>query len=52
MSEKSEKSNPYDMDTANFDADKYLQKLLQTCSLKQIMDIEDNVVKDTQTLHR
>lgn len=29
MSDKS--ANPYDMDSANFDADKYLQKLLKVC---------------------
>ncbi|CRL05073.1 CLUMA_CG018027, isoform A [Clunio marinus] len=49
MSEKSE--NPYDMDSASFDADKYLQKLLKTCNLKQIMDTEAMIVKETQTLH-
>lgn len=33
MSEKLEKpGNPYDMDSSSFDADKYLQKLLQVRS--------------------
>ncbi|KAG5671805.1 hypothetical protein PVAND_001980 [Polypedilum vanderplanki] len=48
MAEKPE--NPYDMNSASFDADKYLQKLLKTCNLKQIMDTEAIIVKDTQTL--
>ncbi|XP_064542617.1 vacuolar protein sorting-associated protein 51 homolog [Drosophila montana] len=46
-----EKDNPFDMDSSSFDADRYLEKLLKDCSLKQIMDTEAAVVKDTQTLH-
>lgn len=49
MEEKS--SNAYDMDGTSFDSDRYLQKLLKECSLKQIMDVEATIVKDTQTLH-
>ncbi|XP_053685419.1 vacuolar protein sorting-associated protein 51 homolog [Sabethes cyaneus] len=49
MSEKS--TNPYDMDSASFDPDRYLQKLLKECSLKQIMDTEAAIVRQTQTLH-
>ncbi|XP_032572487.1 vacuolar protein sorting-associated protein 51 homolog isoform X2 [Drosophila sechellia] len=45
------KSNPFDMDSSSFDAEKYLERLLKDCSLKQIMDTEAAVVKDTQTLH-
>ncbi|XP_043642189.1 vacuolar protein sorting-associated protein 51 homolog [Drosophila teissieri] len=45
------KANPFDMDSSNFDAEKYLERLLKDCSLKQIMDTEAAVVKDTQTLH-
>uniref|UniRef100_A0A182XN22 Vacuolar protein sorting-associated protein 51 homolog n=1 Tax=Anopheles quadriannulatus TaxID=34691 RepID=A0A182XN22_ANOQN len=44
-------SNPYDMDGSSFDADRYLQKLLKECSLKQIMDTEATIVRQTQTLH-
>ncbi|XP_055624234.1 vacuolar protein sorting-associated protein 51 homolog [Toxorhynchites rutilus septentrionalis] len=43
--------NPYDMDSAGFDPDRYLQKLLKECSLKQIMDTETVIVRQTQTLH-
>ncbi|KNC31837.1 putative vacuolar protein sorting-associated protein 51 [Lucilia cuprina] len=43
--------NPYDMDSTTFDAEKYLERLLKDCTLKQIMDTEAAVVKDTQTLH-
>ncbi|EDW02177.1 vacuolar protein sorting-associated protein 51 homolog [Drosophila grimshawi] len=46
-----EKENPFDMDTSSFDSDRYLERLLKDCSLKQIMDTEAAVVKDTQTLH-
>ncbi|XP_052862525.1 vacuolar protein sorting-associated protein 51 homolog isoform X2 [Anopheles cruzii] len=49
MGEKS--GNPYDMDGPAFDADRYLQKLLKECSLKQIMDTEAGIVRQTQTLH-
>uniref|UniRef100_A0A1Q3F808 Vacuolar protein sorting-associated protein 51 homolog n=1 Tax=Culex tarsalis TaxID=7177 RepID=A0A1Q3F808_CULTA len=49
MSEKS--TNPYDMDSPCFDPDRYLQKLLKECSLKQIMDTESTIVRQTQTLH-
>uniref|UniRef100_A0AAG5D9Y8 Vacuolar protein sorting-associated protein 51 homolog n=1 Tax=Anopheles atroparvus TaxID=41427 RepID=A0AAG5D9Y8_ANOAO len=49
MGEKS--GNPYDMDGPSFDADRYLQKLLKECSLKQIMDTEAGIVRQTQTLH-
>ncbi|XP_039969339.1 vacuolar protein sorting-associated protein 51 homolog isoform X2 [Bactrocera neohumeralis] len=44
-------SNPYDMDSSAFDSEKYLEKLLKDCTLKQIMDTETAVIKDTQTLH-
>ncbi|KAH8407667.1 hypothetical protein KR222_010131, partial [Zaprionus bogoriensis] len=46
-----ESDNPFDMDSSSFDADRYLEKLLKEYSLKQIMDTEAAVVKDTQTLH-
>uniref|UniRef100_A0A182Y152 Vacuolar protein sorting-associated protein 51 homolog n=1 Tax=Anopheles stephensi TaxID=30069 RepID=A0A182Y152_ANOST len=49
MGDKS--GNPYDMDGSSFDADRYLQKLLKECSLKQIMDTEAAIVRQTQTLH-
>ncbi|ETN59216.1 Protein fat-free [Anopheles darlingi] len=49
MGEKS--ASPYDMDGPSFDADRYLQKLLKECSLKQIMDTEAAIVRQTQTLH-
>ncbi|XP_052898939.1 vacuolar protein sorting-associated protein 51 homolog isoform X2 [Anopheles moucheti] len=49
MGDKS--GNPYDMDGSSFDADRYLQKLLKECSLKQIMDTEAGIVRQTQTLH-
>uniref|UniRef100_A0A1I8N667 Vacuolar protein sorting-associated protein 51 homolog n=2 Tax=Musca domestica TaxID=7370 RepID=A0A1I8N667_MUSDO len=45
------KHSPYDMDTTAFDSEVYLEKLLKDYSLKQIMDTEAAVVKDTQTLH-
>uniref|UniRef100_A0A6B2EL55 Vacuolar protein sorting-associated protein 51 homolog n=1 Tax=Phlebotomus kandelakii TaxID=1109342 RepID=A0A6B2EL55_9DIPT len=44
-------SNPYNMDGSNFDADRYLEKLLKDSSLREIMDTEAKIVKETQTLH-
>ncbi|KAH8401084.1 hypothetical protein KR009_003009 [Drosophila setifemur] len=44
-------ASPFDMDASSFDAEKYLERLLKDCSLRQIMDTEAAVVKDTQTLH-
>ncbi|XP_001360415.2 vacuolar protein sorting-associated protein 51 homolog [Drosophila pseudoobscura] len=44
-------ASPFDMDSSSFDAEKYLERLLKDCSLRQIMDTEAAVVKDTQTLH-
>lgn len=49
MTEKT--GSPFDMDSTNFESDRYLEKLLKECTLKQIMDTEALVVKDTQTLH-
>lgn len=43
--------NPYDMDSTNFESEKYLDKLLKEYTLKQIMDTEAGIIKDTQTLH-
>ncbi|XP_037947713.1 vacuolar protein sorting-associated protein 51 homolog isoform X2 [Teleopsis dalmanni] len=43
--------DPYDMDSNSFDAEKYLERLLKEHTLKEIMDTEAAVVKDTQTLH-
>lgn len=43
--------SPYDLDATSFDPDQYLNKLLKECTLKQIMDVEAVVVKETQTLH-
>lgn len=39
------------MDTTSFDSDKFLNKLLKEMTLKEIMDTEACVVKETQTLH-
>ncbi|KAG8233342.1 hypothetical protein J437_LFUL010892 [Ladona fulva] len=44
-------ANPYDIDGPSFKPDDFFQKLLKECSLKQIMDKENEVIKDTQTLH-
>ncbi|RZC32351.1 vacuolar protein sorting-associated protein 51 -like [Asbolus verrucosus] len=49
MSER--KSNPLDLNSANFNPNLYLDKLFKESNLKQIMDHESDIVKDTQTLH-
>ncbi|XP_071440751.1 vacuolar protein sorting-associated protein 51 homolog [Hetaerina americana] len=43
--------SPYDIDGQGFKPDDYFQKLLKECSLKQIMDKENEIIKDTQALH-
>ncbi|KAJ8917819.1 hypothetical protein NQ315_010728 [Exocentrus adspersus] len=45
------KSNPLDINGPSFNPDMYLEKLFKECTLKQIMDHENEIVKDTQTLH-
>ncbi|XP_066581600.1 vacuolar protein sorting-associated protein 51 homolog [Prorops nasuta] len=44
-------NNPYDINGQHFNPDMYFQKLLKECTLKQIMDCEAEIVKNTQTLH-
>lgn len=43
--------NIYDMDDPNFDADAYVNKVLKDCSLKDVMNVETTVIRDTQSLH-
>ncbi|XP_039285444.1 vacuolar protein sorting-associated protein 51 homolog [Nilaparvata lugens] len=43
--------NPYDINGTYFNPDMYLQKILKESSLKQVMDKETEVVRDTQSLH-
>ncbi|KAJ8968155.1 hypothetical protein NQ314_002412 [Rhamnusium bicolor] len=49
MAEK--KFNPLDINGPNFSPNLYLDKLFKECTLRQIMDHENEVIKDTQTLH-
>ncbi|KZC08603.1 Protein fat-free like protein [Dufourea novaeangliae] len=44
-------NNPYDINGQHFNPDMYFQKLLKECTLKQIMDHEAEIIKNTQTLH-
>ncbi|XP_078053605.1 vacuolar protein sorting 51 [Augochlora pura] len=44
-------SNPYDINGQHFNPDMYFQKMLKECTLKQIMDHESEIVRNTQTLH-
>lgn len=44
-------NNPYDINGQHFNPDMYFQKLLKECTLKQIMDHEADVIKNTQILH-
>ncbi|XP_012281352.1 vacuolar protein sorting-associated protein 51 homolog [Orussus abietinus] len=43
--------NPYDINGPHFNPDMYLQRMLKECSLKQIMDNEAEIVRNTQILH-
>ncbi|XP_066151161.1 vacuolar protein sorting-associated protein 51 homolog [Euwallacea fornicatus] len=49
MAEKN--SNPLDLNGSNFNPNLYLDRLFRESTLRQIMDHETEVVKDTQTLH-
>ncbi|XP_012224448.1 vacuolar protein sorting-associated protein 51 homolog [Linepithema humile] len=44
-------NNPYDINGQHFDSNMYFQKLLKECTLKQIMDHEAEIIKNTQTLN-
>ena len=44
-------NNPYDINGQHFNPDMYFHKLLKECTLKQIMDHEAEIIKNTQTLH-
>ncbi|XP_011692053.1 PREDICTED: vacuolar protein sorting-associated protein 51 homolog [Wasmannia auropunctata] len=44
-------NNPYDINGQHFNSDMYFQKLLKECTLKQIMDHEAEIIKNTQALH-
>ncbi|XP_024887025.1 vacuolar protein sorting-associated protein 51 homolog [Temnothorax curvispinosus] len=44
-------NNPYDINGQHFNSDMYFQKLLKECTLKQIMDREAEIIKNTQALH-
>ncbi|XP_045475583.1 vacuolar protein sorting-associated protein 51 homolog [Harmonia axyridis] len=49
--EDNKNSSPLDLNGPNFNANMYLDKLFKECNLKQIMDHENEIIKDTQTLH-
>nr|XP_015838681.1 PREDICTED: vacuolar protein sorting-associated protein 51 homolog isoform X2 [Tribolium castaneum] len=49
MAEK--KPSPLDLNSPSFNPNMYLDKLFKESNLKQIMDHESEIVKDTQTLH-
>ncbi|XP_050303813.1 vacuolar protein sorting-associated protein 51 homolog [Anthonomus grandis grandis] len=49
MAEKNQ--NALDINGPNFDPNLYLDKVFKECTLRQIMDHENEIVKDTQTLH-
>ncbi|XP_018567951.1 vacuolar protein sorting-associated protein 51 homolog [Anoplophora glabripennis] len=49
MAEK--KSNPLDINGSTFNPNLYLEKLFKECTLRQVMDHENEIIKDTQTLH-
>lgn len=44
-------SNPHDINGQNFNAESYLKNLSREYTLKQIMDHEAEIIRDTQTLH-
>ncbi|XP_008545669.1 vacuolar protein sorting-associated protein 51 homolog [Microplitis demolitor] len=44
-------NNPYDINGANFEPDLYIAKLTKDYRLKQIMDHEEEIRRNTQVLH-
>lgn len=50
MSEEMSKT-VYDMDGPNFDSDAYVNKILKDYSLKDVMNVETAIIRDTQSLH-
>lgn len=49
MAEKNQ--NQLDINGPNFNPNLYLDKIFKECTLRQVMDHENEIVKDTQTLH-
>ncbi|KAF4532618.1 hypothetical protein B566_EDAN011531 [Ephemera danica] len=47
----SDPRNPYDINGANFSPEIYIQKVFKDASLRQIMEKESEIIRDTQTLH-
>ncbi|KAL0276673.1 UNVERIFIED_CONTAM: hypothetical protein PYX00_004191 [Menopon gallinae] len=43
--------DPFDMNSPCFNSDMFLQRTFKDCALKQIMDVESEVVRDIATLH-
>lgn len=50
MSEEISK-DVYDMDGPNFDSEAYVNKILKEYSLKDVMNVETAIIRDTQSLH-
>lgn len=44
-------SGAFDMDGSNFETDAYVNKVLKECSLKDVMNVETVIIRDTQALH-
>lgn len=44
-------SSVYDMDSSGFDAEAYVNKVLKECTLKDVMNTETAIIRDTQALH-
>lgn len=44
-------SSAYDMDGSGFNNDAYVNKVLKECSLKDVMNVETVIIRDTQALH-
>ncbi|XP_014255952.1 vacuolar protein sorting-associated protein 51 homolog [Cimex lectularius] len=51
MEGKGKLGNPYDINGQYFNPDMFLQKLLKENDLREVIDKEDIIVKDTQSLH-
>lgn len=50
MSEETTK-HLYDMDGSTFDSEAYVNKILKEYTLKDVMNVETAIIRDTQSLH-
>ncbi|CAB3365249.1 Hypothetical predicted protein [Cloeon dipterum] len=51
MGERSSEAAAMDLDAHNFNSELYIQTVLKKCTLREVMEKEAHIIRDTQTLH-